>query len=91
MIGKSTVELKKSTIELLRDSKKHPQETYNDVVERMAKMYIAAQKKNQYDEFLHEVQQEKMTELWDNEEDEAWEHASFRRCRFVQDAVRRHS
>ena len=28
---------------------------------------------NQYDEFLHKIQQLKMKELWDNEEDGAWE------------------
>ena len=28
----------------------------------------------QYDEFLHKIQQEKMKEIWDNEEDEAWEN-----------------
>jgi len=27
-------------------------------------------KKNQYDEFLHKIQQAKMKELWDNKEDE---------------------
>jgi len=32
-------------------------------------------KKNQYDEFLHKIQQQKMKELWDNKEDEAWENA----------------
>ena len=31
--------------------------------------------KNQYDEFLHKVQQQKMKELWDNKEDAAWEKA----------------
>jgi hypothetical protein len=29
----------------------------------------------QYDEFIHSIQQAKMKELWDNEEDEAWENA----------------
>ena len=28
--------------------------------------------KNQYDEFLHKIQQQKMRELWDNEKDEVW-------------------
>ncbi len=31
--------------------------------------------KNQYDEFLHRIQQAKMKELWDNKEDKAWETA----------------
>jgi hypothetical protein len=29
----------------------------------------------QYDTFLHEEQKVKMTERWNNKEDEAWEHA----------------
>ena len=27
---------------------------------------------NQYDEFLHKIQQYKMKELWDNKKDEIW-------------------
>jgi hypothetical protein len=40
----------------------------------MIKVFQAAKKSNQYDEFLHKVQQAKMKELWNNTEDEAWEH-----------------
>ena len=29
----------------------------------------------EYDKFLHQIQKPKMKELWDNEEDEAWEKA----------------
>lgn len=29
---------------------------------------------NEYDKFLHKIQQEKMKELWDNAEDEAWDN-----------------
>jgi|GEM_PF-5692209 len=32
-------------------------------------------KKTQYDKFLHEAQKQKMRELWDNSEDEAWKSA----------------
>ena len=28
---------------------------------------------NQYDEFLHKIQQPKMKELWDNKKDVVWE------------------
>lgn len=31
--------------------------------------------KDQYDKYLHMIQQEKMAELWGNKEDEAWENA----------------
>ena len=37
-------------------------------------MFKSAKQRNQYDEFLHKVQQAKMKELWDNKDDEAWEH-----------------
>jgi hypothetical protein len=29
--------------------------------------------RNQYDEFLHKIQQTRMRELWDNKEDDVWE------------------
>ena len=34
-----------------------------------------SKKRNQYDKYLHHIQKQKMKELWDNKEDEAWEHA----------------
>ena len=37
----------------------------------MVKIFVESKKRNQYDEFLHRVQQSKMKELWDNKEDEA--------------------
>jgi hypothetical protein len=39
----------------------------------MAKLFLS--RKNQYDEFLHKIQAPKMKELWDNKDDESWEHA----------------
>ena len=41
----------------------------------MTSVFIKLREKNQYDEFLHKIQQEKMKELWDNEEDKEWEDA----------------
>ena len=41
----------------------------------MAEVFKTIKKKNQYDEFLHKIQQAKMKELWGNKEDEAWENA----------------
>lgn len=35
---------------------------------------MKSREKNQYDEFLHSIQQQKMKELWDNKEDEDWKH-----------------
>jgi hypothetical protein len=42
---------------------------------KIIKFYKLAKKRNQYDEFLHKIQQPKMKELWDNKEDEDWENA----------------
>lgn len=38
------------------------------------KIYEEVKKRNQYDEFLHKIQQKKMKELWDNKADEVWEN-----------------
>ncbi len=75
MAKESTILIKKELIEKLKSAKDYPRETYNDVLEKMIKLYLSTKKKNQYDEFLHKVQQPKMKELWDNKEDEAWENA----------------
>lgn len=36
----------------------------------MTKILTPVESKNQYDEFLHKIQQVKMKELWNNKEDE---------------------
>lgn len=41
----------------------------------MIKVFKDIKKRNQYDEFLHKIQQAKMKELWDNKFDEDWENA----------------
>ena len=75
MANFSTIQLRKSVIEHLKQAKEHPRQTYNELLEKMAKTFVAVKNKNQYDEFLHKIQQPKMKELWDNKEDEAWEDA----------------
>jgi hypothetical protein len=74
MVEESTILLRKEVIQLLKKAKEHPRETYNELLKRMAESFIELKKRNQYDEFLHKIQQEKMKELWDNEEDESWEN-----------------
>ncbi|MBN1376737.1 hypothetical protein JW949_00185 [Candidatus Woesearchaeota archaeon] len=69
----TTIQVDKSLLKNLKKLKDHPRETYNELIEKMAKVFV--KNKNQYDEFLHKIQQEKMKELWDNKEDEAWENA----------------
>jgi hypothetical protein len=71
----TTVQLKKSVVKELKNIRKYPRETYNETILSLIKTAKEAKKQRQYDEFLHRIQQTKMKELWDNEEDEAWEDA----------------
>jgi hypothetical protein len=41
----------------------------------MVQIFKNVKKRNQYDEFLHKIQQAKMKELWGSKEDEVWEDA----------------
>ena len=40
MEEKTTILLDKKTIELLKESKEHPRQTYNELLEKMAKIFI---------------------------------------------------
>ncbi|MDP2717110.1 MAG: hypothetical protein Q8P02_00025 [Candidatus Micrarchaeota archaeon] len=71
----TTVQLSKSIVAQLNRLKRHSRESYNDVISEMIGFIKKAKSSGQYDTFLHEAQKAKMTELWDNPEDEAWEHA----------------
>lgn len=75
MEHRTTIQLNKSVIELLKEMKEHPRQTYDELIRQMINALKVMKKKNQYDEFLHKIQQQKMKELWDNLEDEAWENA----------------
>ena len=71
----TTIQLKKSVVKELKNIRKYPRETYNETISNLIKTAKESRKSKQYDEFLHKIQQAKMKELWDNEEDEAWENA----------------
>tara|TARA_Y100000310_G_scaffold179197_1_gene179165 strand:+ start:944 stop:1171 length:228 start_codon:yes stop_codon:yes gene_type:complete len=73
MNKESTILLNKGTIDMLKKSKEYPRQTYNELLKHMIKVFTTIKKKNQYDEFLHKIQQQKMKELWNNKEDEVWE------------------
>lgn len=75
MAEQSTILLEKRVIALLKKVREHPRQTYNELLEKMANIFIKMKERNQYDEFLHKIQQEKMKELWNNKEDEDWEDA----------------
>jgi len=71
----TTIQIDKSIVESLKEIKEYPRQTYNELIRNMIQVFKSMKKRNQYDEFLHKVQQTKMKELWDNEEDDAWENA----------------
>jgi hypothetical protein len=71
----TTIQLKKSVVKELKNIRKYPRETYNETILNLIKTAKQPKERRQYDEFLHKIQQAKMKELWDNEEDEAWEDA----------------
>jgi len=71
----TTIQLKKSIVKELRSIRRYPRETYNETISNLIQLSKESKNRRQYDEFLHKVQQTKMKELWDNTEDEAWEHA----------------
>lgn len=71
----TTIQLEKSVVESLKEVKEYPRQTYNELIQQMIQTIKNVKKRNQYDEFLHKIQQVKMKELWDNREDEAWENA----------------
>jgi hypothetical protein len=75
MSSQSTIMLEKDTIKMLKQAKEYSRQTYNELLQKMTKLFMDVKKKNQYDEFLHKIQQEKMKELWDNKEDVVWENA----------------
>lgn len=68
----TTIQLKKDLVSKLKKIKRYPRETYEETIERMIENETKNATIDQYDKFLHEAQKQKMKELWDNEEDEAW-------------------
>jgi hypothetical protein len=76
----TTIQLRKSVARELKSIKKYPRQTYNEIIldlvnDAKKSARDLRKKENQYDEFLHRIQQLKMKELWDNKEDEVWEDA----------------
>lgn len=71
----TTIQLEKSLVDSLKEVRIYPRQTYNELIKDMIVVFKNVKKNNQYDEFLHKIQQSKMKELWDNKEDEEWENA----------------
>ncbi len=75
MASLTTVQLDQDVLERLKAAKEYPRQTYNELLQKMVSVFSAIKRKNQYDEFLHKIQQPKMKELWGNPADEDWERA----------------
>lgn len=71
----TTIQLDNSLVDSLKAIREYPRQTYNELIKHMIHVFKEVKRRNQYDEFLHKIQQAKMKELWDNKEDEGWEHA----------------
>lgn len=71
----TTIQIDKTLLTALKEIREYPRQTYNELINSMIQIFKNVKKHNQYDEFLHKIQQAKMKELWDNKEDEAWENA----------------
>ena len=70
----TTIQIDQKLLESLKNSKEYPRQTYGELLSKMIQVFVSVKKKNQYDEFLHKVQQPLMKELWDNKEDEVWDN-----------------
>ena len=72
-MANTTIQLDKQVVQMLQKNRQYPRQTYNELIKNLITILQNIKQRNQYDEFLHKIQQPKMKELWDNEEDEAWE------------------
>jgi hypothetical protein len=75
MNNMTTIQLDRSVVNSLKKIRENPRQTYNELISHMIEIFTNVKKRNQYDEFIHKIQQQKMNELWHNKEDEAWEDA----------------
>jgi hypothetical protein len=74
-MDKTTIQLNKSIVNSLKEIRQYPRQTYDELINSLIEIFKKLKLKNQYDEFLHKIQQYKMKELWDNKEDDEWENA----------------
>lgn len=69
----TTIQIDKPLLAELKRYKQSKGQSYADFIRDLLKAY--KHNRSQYDAYLHYIQQEKMTELWNNKDDEAWDHA----------------
>ena len=68
----TTIQLNKSVVKALKQIKKYPRETYNEVI---LSLIESAKEMKEFDKFVQEAQKTKMKELWGEGDYSAWEHA----------------
>ncbi len=73
-MGITTIQIKDEVLRELKKEKQYERQTYSELLIDLIKVKRSWKSMNQYDEYLHRIQQEKMKELWDNKEDEEWEN-----------------
>ncbi len=76
MSATAIIQLDRSIVESLNKIKEYPGQSYDELIVHMVKVFKTVEIRNQYDEFLHKIQQHKMRELWDNEYDEGLDNHS---------------
>ena len=69
----TSIQIEQPTLDKLKTIKEYPRQTYNELINKMIEIYVSEKNNNQYDNFLHKIQQLKMKELWDNKNDEIWD------------------
>ena len=70
----TTIQLDKKIVNELKAVKEYPGQTYGALLQKLVSVFKRVKERDQYDRFLHTIQQQKMKELWDNKADEAWEN-----------------
>lgn len=70
-MSKTTIQVDQEIKNQLKDLKIHPREPYSDVISRLLQFCVDS--KEEYKKLVHRIQEHKMKELWDNEEDNAWD------------------
>ncbi|MHA1646007.1 MAG: DUF7557 family protein, partial [Promethearchaeota archaeon] len=53
----TTIQIRKKTVQLLKSNKIYPRETYDEIIQRLLKKNSNTTSQNQYDAFLHKIQQ----------------------------------
>lgn len=68
----TTIQLKKSVVQALKNVKRYPRETYNEIILRLIN---EAKETEELGIFVQKAQETKMKELWSEGDYSGWENA----------------